>query len=702
MSLLDDVSIVVTPNGYKAGELYAVVPVPTEGAEEVTYPNFTNSDISQWTMSSGRASKSWDAAEFMRLDFSIGNGAALYAVFGQTLNARYKVTMRVRGTKADGVTAQGSTFGSIGDSSEQGEVISNPNLTAEWQDYEFYVVSTNTVFRFYLFSAAIGDLVDFDSISVKEYTSADMDVTRATAATRVDENGLVNYAEVLGGELVDEGSFPLPNTAWDVGGGTEITINGARINNTVTGVNAYISQLLTGTLSGKQFVLTYDVIATNGANLGLEQNSSIQLNTSTVGTNRKLYFTWDKYYNGFIIKRLTSGTDVTIDNVSVKEVTRDNVPRIDYTGGGCPHILAEPMRTNLVPYSEDFSQYTNSDTTDTANTVTSPDGTVNGTTLTASGSGSLNHIITSPTYTIASGEITSSIFAKKGTVNYIRLRLNGTTGGERAWYNLNNGTIDGEDVSSSAKIEDYGNGWYRCSLTSSSNIASGSGKSLQIFIQDSGGSQTAWTANGTENIYIWGTQTEQGYGTSYIPNFGTALGVTRNQDIFTRDGIGSLINSTEGVLFAEIAALSDDGTYRYMGLTDGTDDNRVIILYYTSSTRIRVLISSGGTKYFDEYYGVTSILDFHKVAVKFKENDFALWIDGVERATDTSGSTPIGLNTLALDQAGGDNFYGKVKQLQVYDTALTDEQLLQLTGESGTDFYESYAEMASALTYTIQ
>mgnify|MGYP003989768079 CR=1 FL=1 len=51
---------------------------------------------------------------------------------------------------------------------------------------------------------------------------------------------------------------------------------------------------------------------------------------------------------------------------------------------------------------------------------------------------------------------------------------------------------------------------------------------------------------------------------------------------------------------------------------------------------------------------------------------------------------------------GGSNFYGKVKQLQVYDTALTDEQLLQLTGTSGTDFYESYAEMASALTYTIQ
>ena len=45
MSLLDDVSIVVTPNGYKAGELYAVIPVPTEGAEEVTNGDFaTDSD----------------------------------------------------------------------------------------------------------------------------------------------------------------------------------------------------------------------------------------------------------------------------------------------------------------------------------------------------------------------------------------------------------------------------------------------------------------------------------------------------------------------------------------------------------------------------------------------------------------------------------------------------------------------------------
>ena len=138
------------------------------GAEEVTYPNFTNSDLSQWIDNGGKASFSWDAAEFMRLDFNETNGNAMYAAFGHTLNASYKVTMRVRGTKADGTTAQGSAFSSIGNFNELGQVVSNPTLTSAWQDYEFYVVPTNVNFRFYLASVAIGDLVDFDSISVKE------------------------------------------------------------------------------------------------------------------------------------------------------------------------------------------------------------------------------------------------------------------------------------------------------------------------------------------------------------------------------------------------------------------------------------------------------------------------------------------------------------------------------------------------------
>ena len=114
-----------------------------------------------------------------------------------------------------------------------------------------------------------------------------------------------------------------------------------------------------------------------------------------------------------------------------------------------------------------------------------------------------------------------NLFAKKGTVNYIRLRLNGTTGGERAWYNLNNGTIDGEDVSSSAKIEDYGNGWYRISITMQATTDIVGAFSLRL--ATSNGAVNI-LRDGTNGVYFFGVQAESDasrqFMTSYIPPLG--------------------------------------------------------------------------------------------------------------------------------------------------------------------------------------
>ena len=170
---------------------------------------------------------------------------------------------------------------------------------------------------------------------------------------------------------------------------------------------------------------------------------------------------------------------------------------------------------------------------------------------------------------------------------------------------------------------------------------------------------------------------EGSYPTSYIKTSGST--VTRNQETYTKTGISDLINSEEGVLFAEMAALSNDGTIRYLSINDGTSNNRVTFLYYSSNTNIRVIVSSGGTNVMDKNSGVSSTLDFHKVAIKWKENDFAFWLDGVKVQTDTSGLAPIGLNTLSFDVAGSGNFFGKVKQLQVFKTALSDSELATLT-----------------------
>ena len=74
------------------------------------------------------------------------------------------------------------------------------------------------------------------------------------------------------------------------------------------------------------------------------------------------------------------------------------------------------------------------------------------------------------------------------------------------------------------------------------------------------------------------------------------------------------------------------------------------------------------------------MLNVNKVALKYKLNDFSLWVNGVEVATDILGNAPIALNVLNFDNGvGGADFYGNTKDVRVYNTALTDQELINLT-----------------------
>jgi len=655
MSLLDDVSIVITPNGYKAGELYAVIPVPTEGAEEGTNMDFS-SGTSPWALNSNWSLGGVGVIADGTSNSTIWQGSVLED------NKQYIVTY----TLTDFL--QGSVNVELSGSNGISRTIAGT--------YTEVITSGTSPTTRLSFEGSGNFKVTLSNVIVKEYTSADMDVTRNTAATRVDENGLVNYAEVLGGEEIDNGKFTTNLDSWSTSSWWVWNSLGAYHPSTSLHKPLYQQCCVIG----KTYLITFDLNCVGSSlakfSLGSSTGSTTQVIDINLESGSYSYFVTAAAE--YIIFNRQNTAEYYVNNVSVKEAARDNVPRIDYTGGGCPHILAEPMRTNLIPYSEQISQYNQSSSTASDNETISPDGTNNASKISKDG-GNANDRVTTIITISNSTDYSLSAFIKNddvanGGVSTIGARITGGTV-FRQGYEWNGSTLSVTNSSQSGTrtnvlLEDYGNGWWKVGFSFTSD---GTEARLEFDIDRVNGTDT--TA-----IFLWGVQLEVGsYGTSYIPNFGTVAGVTRNQDIFTRDGIGSLINSTEGVLFAEIAALSDDGTYRYMGLTDVNADNRVIILYYTSSTKIRVLLSSGGTKYFDDTYAVTDITDFHKVAIKWKANDFALWVDGFERATESVGSAPIGLNTVALDQAGGDNFFGKVKQLQVYDTALTDPQLEALT-----------------------
>ena len=126
--------------------------------------------------------------------------------------------------------------------------------------------------------------------------------------------------------------------------------------------------------------------------------------------------------------------------------------------------------------------------------------------------------------------------------------------------------------------------------------------------------------------------------------------------------------------------MSDDLTRRIITLTDGTLNNILKLEYKNVSNQIEAVLYDGGTQCLMLYTLPDSIY-FNKIAFKYKQNDFSLWVNGVKVVSDLSGGVFANntLNNINFSQGGSNFLYGKIKDLRVYSTALTDSELQALT-----------------------
>ena len=136
---------------------------------------------------------------------------------------------------------------------------------------------------------------------------------------------------------------------------------------------------------------------------------------------------------------------------------------------------------------------------------------------------------------------------------------------------------------------------------------------------------------------------------------------------------------------------TDTSNYKLMSISDETSNNRVFIGTRLNTGYIYYFVLSGGVT--QASYISTQLADnFAKVAVKYKANDFSFWINGLKVSTDSSGSTPIGLDSLQFNGGYGTlDFHGKTKEIAYYNTALTDLELETLTS------YRSLSELVTEL-----
>ena len=385
-----------------------------------------------------------------------------------------------------------------------------------------------------------------------------------------------------------------------------------------------------------------------------------------------------------------SGNATRVNSEGLIELVTSNVPRLNYplidgVVSGCPSLLLEPERTNLVTYSEDFSNsYWVKTNTNTSNSVISPDGGLNGTKYTLDATSSRSQISRS---IFSIGTLyTTSVFVKYDSVKYFYIS-NAGADAYRVVFDIENGIIVSNGASiTSSKIENYGNGWYRCSSVFTAAYST-------LYLQFSPNSNGATFTNTTDFSYIYGVQLEAGsYPTSYIPTSGTTA--TRSAEICNNAGDVNTFNDSEGVLFAEISALASTvPTYTSIGLGSGSSNNRIGFGFVTPSNIyvFKRTTSSWNTN------KLVNINESNKVAISYNTNDNHFWLNGFKIASDaTIGDLvqPTGLGFRA--SYGGEQFYGNTKQIQYFNTALNDSDLETLTS------WDSFSDMATGQLYTIE
>lgn len=372
------------------------------------------------------------------------------------------------------------------------------------------------------------------------------------------------------------------------------------------------------------------------------------------------------------VTRATTATRV--NSSGLIESVDTNVPRLDYTNGTCPSILVEPQRTNITLQSENLGTtwYTAGGAL-TLNATTAPDGNTTADKIKADTSTDVH--VYQQTLTVSNATVyTMSVYVKAAEYTYFELADTSSLKGQT--FNLTAKTISapqtaGVGAATSSKITDVGNGWLRCSITYTTSSTTG------LFrISLSNGTSTTFTGDNTSGLFAWGAQLEAGsYPTSYIPT--VASSVTRNADVISKTGISSLIGQTEGTIFIDANLSTRSNTRFLLDIQNGS--NTDAFQFALSGNNLSVNIYDNGT--LQAALNGGSLIGRKKIALGYKANDFVLYVNGVQLATDISGTVPtaslIALGYLYI--AGGYELGDSINSSALWTTRLTNAELATLT-----------------------
>lgn len=373
----------------------------------------------------------------------------------------------------------------------------------------------------------------------------------------------------------------------------------------------------------------------------------------------------------------------TLPGTYVPTTTTAAVSSLTGTSNG---LLVEEARTNICLQSEDFSTtwVLNGNASVNTNQTTAPDGSTTADQLiddAGTGTGLVDARIP---VTVATGTVyTYSVFIKQDQLSWAYLRTNALSIDGESFFDVGNGVVGTKSANhNSSGIEDYGNGWYRCWITFTSDSVDTSGN-VTLGPADADADNTV-DLDGTSSIFVWGAQLEAGsFPTSYIPT--TTASVTRNGDYVLGTGVSGLTTNAGSIYINATKALGSLGGNEYLfRIDDGTNTNR--IYFFMNSTAGNIRIASITTAA-DEIAlnnnnnDPTPGTPFRYV-LGYAEDDVIGYMDGAVDATDPGYDAPNNaFSRVIVGNAAGGTFEwnGIISEIRYYNERLDNTGLENLS-----------------------
>ena len=530
-------------------------------------------------------------------------------------------------------------------------------------------------------------------MGTKQYDSATDLITfsRASGGTALSK---ISY----GNELVTNGTFDTDATGW-VGNNSYYspTIESQRLK-VFTGASVqwnYAQTSISGLTIGKMYRFqassfvgtsarhrislgtvagqSYDIF---GQGLGV--GSSQTVDTTFTATTTVVYVSLQNTDG-------VNGSTTFFDNVSIKEVLFDqadgtlqlynypnNIPRIEYDAAGAVKgLLIEEARTNLLPYSSVLG-YSKLGVATSTPTVVSPSGLQDAVLVRPTVATGITWVYLVTVFN--TGVVTTiSTFAKASGKPFVAMsNSNGSV--VYASFNLTTGAVGTVRSGYTANMEDFGNGWYRCSVTT----PTGFDERAVYAVSDTDG-WIAAAANGNDGILLYGAQIEAGaFLTSYIPTTGASA--TRARDIAEIPTSAFGYNNDKGSLVIDV-------------LTPVADQIMPLAIFNTSSYfssrslyKINSGLSTSGDYFaFNTYDGATTQFtigqqtqaEYTKLGLSYGDSERAARDGGTVLSGPSRYPNPTRLHLGGRDTGLQSQCW--IKSIQYYPRQLTDTQLQEIT-----------------------